>query len=550
MMMNGRDRPEPGLGQIDDIDPDAPRPAAEVRGRPRDAAIKPRQQGTPWLLWLALGVALAAGGLYFFGDALRSQFSGSETRDLLNAAARAEGEGRWHGGDDSALALYLQVQATDPDNDVARLGVRRAAGQLRSDANAALDSGELEKAESLIQVLAGLGEAGEHVAALRTRLDATRMAGREMGELLSRGESALARRRIRGENGALVAYKRMLALDPGNAVARAGVDQALLVLAEEATAEIAAGNLASADAMIEFLAKEQPQHAALPRLRQARAEVASEQIASAGQAAAEAEAAARARADLELARQLESGNEALRERRLEAAVAAYRRVLDAKPDHPEALDGLDLASRAALERARASISDGDVGAAREALDLARRAEVDPQMLERLERQLAATEERLTAVLARPNLDAAQLGRLDDILARARAAETRGELVEPAGDSAYDLYRHALSIDPTHEGARQAVTALPRRAQTLVVHHVELGQLEQAGQALDALQAMAPMSPALSELRRMLTGAWLERGADALRSGAFQDARHALEQARAIMPTHPGVERLAAQLAQP
>lgn len=548
MTMNGRDRPEPGLGQIDDIDPDAPRVSAEAGGRVRPAVHK-RRRSAPVPLWLGLLLAVAAAAVYWYGDTLRGHFSGSETRDLLNAAARAEAEGHWSEGDGSALALYRRVQAVDADNDVARLGLRRVAAQLRRDADAALDAGDNETAESLIRTLASLGEAGEHVAALRQRLEAMKLAGRELGELLARAESALARGRIRGDNGALVAYQRMLALDPGNAVARAGVEQSLQVLADEAGKEISAGNLASADDMIASLAGEQPQHAALPGLRQARAEAGSRAAAAADDKAA-ADAAARARADLDLATTLAAADQALLERRLEEAVAAYQRVLAARPDHTDAMDGLDLASRAALERARAAISDSNIEAARAALALARKADADPQMADRLERQLVSTEQRLTAVLARPELDDRQQQQLDDIMARARAAEARGELVEPAGESAYDLYRHALSIDPMHDAARDAVTALPRRAQTLVVHHVELGQLEQAGRALDALQAMAPLQPALSELRRMLAGAWLERGSDSLRAGADADARAALERARAIMPDHPGVQRLASQLMQP
>ncbi len=545
MNMNGRHRPEPGLGQIDDIDPDAPRVDVDAVDRPRRAVREPRRAPS-WPLLALLLAAIAAAGVYWFGDGLHGHFSGSETRDLLNAAARAESEGRWHDGPGSALALYRQVQGVDADNDVARLGLRRVADTLRREADAALDAGENDKAEALIQTLAGLGEAGDHVAGLRKRLDAMKLAGREMSELLARAEAALGRRRIRGDNGALVAYKRMLALDPGNAVARAGIEQSLQVLADEAGKEIAGGNLTAADDMLQSLAAEQPLHAALPALRQARAEAAS-RVGEASARQADADAAARARADLELATQLEKADQALRERRLEAAVSGYRRILDARPDHTDAIDGLDLASRAALERARAALSDSNIDAARQALDLAARADADPHMLDRLQRQLGVTEERLTAVLARPQLDAGQQRRLEEIMTRARAAEARGELVEPVGDSAYDLYRHALSIDPTFDAARQAAAALPRRAQTLVVHHVELGQLDQAGQALDALQAMAPLQPGLAELRRMVAGAWLERGAEALRAGSVADARAALEHARAVMPDHPGVQQLAVRI---
>ena len=159
----------------------------------------------------------------------------------------------------------------------------------------------------------------------------------------------------------------------------------------------------------------------------------------------------------------------------------------------------------------------------------------------------ASIERLAQVLARPQLDAASQERLDRLKAQARTAERRGELVEPAGASAYDLYRQALAIDPMDEDARRAVAALPSRAQSLVVHHTELGRLVEAGEALDALVAMAPMDASIPELRRQLANAWLERGSGQARAGETGPARLSLERARSLAPGHPGLAVLAREI---
>jgi hypothetical protein len=549
--MQHRDRPEPELGRLDDIDTSEHRHVSPRRTTAPASLQSPRTgHGGMWLGLAALLVVLA--GAYFFRDDIRAHFPGSETRALLNSAARAESEARWHGaanGDD-ALSLYRRLLETDPDNDAARLGLRRVGAQLSADVATAIAAGEFDRASSLIDTMAAIGEPGESVAALRQQLETARVSGSEMTGLLEQARSALARRRIRGENGALTAFKRMLAIDPANAVARRGVDDALQVLAEEAGKEIATGNLAVAKGMIEALAAESPQHAGLPALSRSLAEAETEARTVAAEAetiAARTASAEQARVERERLRMLTRGDEALREGRLSDAIGAYRRVLAGDPAHAEALDGLDLAGRAALDQARSAVANSDPTRAAELLALARRAEADADEIARLDSGLADLNERLAAVLARSELDADQLVRRDELLGRARAAEARGDLVEPAGDSAYDLYRQVLTIDPMDDAARAAVAALPRRAQTLIVHHAELGQLDQATSALQALQAMAPLDPALPELKRQIASAWLERGVAAARSGAIGDARHALDRARELAPAHPGVAALSREL---
>jgi serine/threonine-protein kinase PpkA len=560
--MHDRNRPEPGLGRLDDIElqpdrrhnqaPPSARASARSRTRARDGS------SVRIGLWVLI-IAIVAGAvaIYVMRDALRLNFPGSETRELLNAAARAESDGQWRGAADGrdALSLYRRILEADPDNDVARLGLRRVGAQLALDAEAAIDAGDFDAAATMIDELAVIGESGDRVTALRQRLSTQRTSGSAMATLLADAQAALARKRIRGDNGALARFKAMLAKDPGNAVAQRGIDDALQVLIEEAGKELSAGRIDSARAMAGTIGAERPQHAGLPPLLQSIAEA--ERVAQAGtvqaetdaRAAAEKTAAeARARSERDVLAMLTRGDEALRAGEIADAVAAYRRVLAASPGHAEALDGLDIASRAAVERSRTALAASDPTRATEAIALARRANADPDTLARLDGQLADLNEHLTAVLAQPELDPQQQAQLAELMDRARAAEARGDLVEPAGDSAYDLYRRALSMDPLRDDARTAVAALPRRAQTLVVHHAELGQLDQAASAIDALQAMAPLDPSLPELRRQIASAWLERGTEAMRSGAIGDARNALEKARTLSPNHPGITALARDLA--
>ncbi|MBX3725952.1 MAG: hypothetical protein KF823_08540 [Xanthomonadales bacterium] len=583
--MHPRHRPEPELGRIDDLDPERPdRPVEEplIAGERRAPRRPPPPgRGARWPLLLTGMVLVAAALVWSQREALREGFPASQTRELLNAAARAEAEGRWQGeaGGNDALALYQRVLADDPDNDAARLGLRRVGQALVGQAQDALATADPARARALVALLPDTGEAGATVADLERRIAAIEAAGQALPALLERGQEALARRRIRGDQGALVAFRQMLAIDPGNAVASRGIEDALAVLADEAGQALGAGRLDSAGGMIEAIAAEQPQHASLPALRQrlaqaqagqqaaAEAQARAAQLAAAEQAAATAAAAAeaverevaelarareqqaeeQARRDAELRRRLASADRALQAGRLEDAITGYQRVLALDGDDPRGQAGLERAAERALAQALSAIEQRNPARAEAGLALARRAGADAAALADAEASLAAMNERLAEVLARPELDAAARARLNRLMEQARGAERRGALVEPAGASAYDLYRQVLAIDPMDEDARRAVAALPSRAQSLVVHHAEMGRLVEAGDALDALVAMAPMDPAIPELRRQLANAWLERGSGQARAGETGPARLSLERARSLAPGHPGLAVLAREI---
>lgn len=585
MSASGRDRFEPELGQIEGLDPvDAhhrPGPAKPVRPeRPRKAQHQRAQ------LWVLIALLLAAAALLFVQiDAGHFRTPVSRTQELLSAGARAETEGRWYGSEtgDDALAIYRGILDGDLDNNVALLGLRRVGDRLDIEAGTAIEAGQYARAGELIDLLASTGEAGDRVSALRQRLQTVRVAGDEMQVLLDRGQAALARGRIRGDEGALVAFKQMRARDPESAVAARGIDDSLKALVDEAVTAITAGRLEQARELADAVAAEQPQFAGLPGLLQTLAEA--EAAAAAAQAQAEARAAAEAeraaqaqarfdaeaaaaserlsraqerveaeterearesreRLEREQASAIARADRALRRGQLSQAADGFLGVLATHPDHVQAKAGLERLGNTALEQAAMALEDRNGEAAAAILDIARRAQADPRRIERLTAQMA----QLAAVDARPQLDPAQVDQLQALLQRGRDAEARGDLVEPVGDSAYDLFRQALRVDPMHEEARRSIDALPRRAQAMTVHHMEIGQLDQAGRSLDALSAMAPLDPSLPELRRQLASAWLEQGSREQRAGATSAAREALEKARRLMPEHPGIAILARQLA--
>lgn len=554
--MNQRQRPEPGLGEIDGLDTEVERRPASTR-KPTRTSTRTRRRRRATAVWLLLALVTAsAAAVYTYREELRSHFPGSETRELLNAAARAELEANWHGNpqNNDALALYRRVLETDPDNDVARLGLRRVGDRIAEKAEQAIDANEVDEADHLIELLAQIGMPGDRVLALRGRVERQRVAGHELADLLAQARDAQTRGDIRGNAGALAKYQHMLALDPDNAVALRGIEDALGVLIQDGIRAAAEGRLGEAERLAESVAIERPQHVGLPPLRQAiqqarlaELEREAEAEREREQALAQAQAEAQRQANV-LAAKRRQADADLAEGRLDEALRGYRQVLSHTPDDSAARRGQAQIAEAALEQARVAIAESDAPRAEVLLRLAARAEADTAQLADSETDLQALNERLTAVLARPDLDAEAERRLAALMARAREAEERGELVEPVGASAYDLYRQVLAVDPMHEDARRATVALPRRAQSLVVHRTELGQLDAANDAIHALQAMAPMDPSLPELRRQLATAWLERGSSLVRTGADAEARRALERARALAPSHPGVAALARELA--
>lgn len=551
--MNQRHRPDLELGDLDQIeglDPVGARPSGERPRSPAWGGQRPSRRRMGLLIGFG---ALAVLALVVFVHHVLPNWRSpiSETRALLEMATIAEREQRWTGSHAAALPLYRRILETDPDNTTARDGLRRVAGQLWPAVETAIDRGDWATAQAHLDELSAAGEAGDRIAALRRRLERQRSAGEALETLLVQAESAQAQGLLLGDTGALAAFERMLAIDPGNAVAERGVADALSAMGEQATAAIGDGDIEEGRRLIEAIAAKAPQHASLPVLGQALAAAEAAAVQAHTDATVQAERALRRerqRTQREGMAAVRRGDRARRDGRYADALVAYRQALELLPAEGEALDGLTAVGESLLDQAQQALREHNPGVATAALTLARRAQADPDRVAAAEADLNALNRRLaSAVLTKPPLDAATEATINVLMTRARAAEQRGDLAEPAGDSAFDLYRQVLRIDPTHDAARQATDGLPRRAQAMAVHHIELAQPDRAQVAYDALRAIAPLDTALAPLRQQLTEAWLAFGREALSRGEMAPARQALERARQLEPDHPGVLELAVAL---
>ncbi len=206
-------------------------------------------------------------------DEVLRAISGAETRDgeveaLVGAARAALDAGRVL-GDDGAVVLYQRLLGADPDNAVARAGLARSVEHLDAQARTALDGGHFDEANRLVGDIARIlpGHAG--LPELRARLVRLREdAAKALDQDLARGEAQLRAGRISGATGSAQAlFESVLARDPANARAQAGLRRVAQALVVQAGAAVEDSNPGSAERLINEAARLSPD---LAELRAAR----------------------------------------------------------------------------------------------------------------------------------------------------------------------------------------------------------------------------------------------------------------------------------------
>ena len=180
-------------------------------------------------------------------DALDAEIRNREQGDvaigtLLRDAGLALAAGRLD-GDDGAVSLYQRAHVLVPSNAAARVGREQALSKLLEQASAALASDDAASAAAAIERVAAIDPAhlglpaARAALAERLRTDEAALAGR-----LERAEQLLAEGRLTVPEGnnARELFDAVLAQDPDNARARAGLARIAAVLvgsAERATAD-------------------------------------------------------------------------------------------------------------------------------------------------------------------------------------------------------------------------------------------------------------------------------------------------------------------------
>ena len=187
-----------------------------------------------------------------FEDALRMGPPAPTTKviaGLLKKALAAEQQGKVvEPKDSNAVALYRAVLAEDPTNDEAASGLQRIAGALRDWALAAFDRGDEAAAQRYVAVLADLPHSDTELQRLRDRLGTLH----KITPMLANAAELLRAGKVtepESEN-ALDTYRKVLALDPGNALADAGLAEIERSYLDRALAAAAEDNFADADEVL------------------------------------------------------------------------------------------------------------------------------------------------------------------------------------------------------------------------------------------------------------------------------------------------------------
>ncbi|MGO4503320.1 MULTISPECIES: hypothetical protein [unclassified Dyella] len=556
-------RTEPTLGNLDSLDGPAPQsreddglpkftldPDLRRGGSSRPPVHRPKRRG--WLVPVVVLIAIGIGTSLWIGqDRLRGLVPNTELDGILGRAETALQEGHLDGNDgSSARELFEAARALQPDNDRARDGLRNVGQAEIARADAALQAHKLDEADQALTAARELLGGGSDVDRLTQALAAARNGAVPTDRLVDQAQQAFAAGKLEGDDGAGELYRRVLAADPNNAVAKHGLEQVGDAIAGQVHKALDAGDRAQAATLVDRLAVLLPNYAELPALRAALVQENQQNNGALSDA-------------------IKQGQDALRDGRIvgpgeDTALAHFKAALAIDPDNADAKAGMGQVAQALIVQANAAAENADPAHARQLLDQA--AAIAPHSAD-----LAAARARIGGEgrkansaqvandiasdvaadsndnLQHPPLTPQQSAELARTIQRADAAARQGNLMLPPGESAYDLYRQALAMDGNNEAARHGLESLSGVAVQQFNQALASGNLPAAGNRLADLADLSPGSASQGELRNRLAGAWMDQAERELQNGDRASAAQALDSARKLAPGNPRLATLTARL---
>ncbi|WP_449284301.1 hypothetical protein [Lysobacter cavernae] len=446
----------------------------------------------------------------------------TRAQQLRADAARALAQGRLSAVDGSgARELYAAALALDPDRSDARDGLTRVGQAAVTQADRAIAAGRFDEAHRLLTLARELAVPRSQVETLDRRLREREATEAGVDGLLAQAVAARAAGRLDGgDNTALPLYQRVLALQPDRTEALEGREDTLADLLQLARRSLARGDLAEAATRMQRVQAADPGHVDLPE------------------------------ALAELARQAEQRrNQAdadLRRNRLAAAREGYRAVMAATPDDTAAQRGLVRVAEAYAARSGRYAGDFRFAEAEAALREARATSADAAgIAEAKQRLLQArqAQQRLGSTVP----TAERKRRLRLLLDEAAAAEARGDLLTPPGDSAFDKLRAAQALAPQDAEVKAAGARLLPATRRCFEQELRGNRLARARECLDVCAALEGDSAMLRDARRRLAQRWIGVGDERLGAGELQAAQTALQAARELDPDASGLDEFAGRL---
>ena len=360
------------------------------------------------------------------------------------------------------VAAYRQVLARDAGHGGAANAVLAALEQWKGDAATALDSGDADVAAAKLDELATVAPDDQDIPPLLDRLDDLRHSER----LLANMQRLLARSGlddVPSVETAIVAYKEVLRLRPGNAEAQSALQD--IAVHYGALAERDARNRDVAAAMESF-----------ERAVAAMAEF--DGVASVRRTLSEAEAVqAEINALLQQAAALRQVGDLIAPPNANAA-ETYRRVLATKPDDAVAIQGLAEVSAQVLADFRDLLERGDIDAARSMADRAAAAALGDDPVAEMQARIGAELDRIDAVAGH--------------LAQAEALYEQGYITGPSReDNVVAHLREALRLDPDNADAIRLLSVAATRLARAAVEAHDAGLVEEGLLYLDLALTVTP-----------------------------------------------------------
>jgi tetratricopeptide (TPR) repeat protein len=478
----------------------------------------------PWQRWALAAIGAALLLVIAFREPLADRlWPEARAHRLSDQAAQALARGRLTAVDGTgARELYEAALAIDPDDGDARVGLGLVAQVALAQARSAIAVDDYAQAHQSLALARALSipRAQADVVEARLRQRESRHAG--IDGLLARAKDARAARRLEGTpDAALPLYARVLALQPDRVEALEGREDSLSDLLQQARVALQRGDLPEASRLIAIAHRYDPGHADLPDA-QARLSTAIERL--------------RGKAD-----------DALRHDRLDRAGDGFQALLRIDAADAGARHGIERVADAWAHRAERLAADFRFEEATAALGHARELSPDSAAVRDATRAIAHARQS-KGRLAAPGSPAERNRRIAALLADAAAAQARGDLLTPPGDSAFDKLRAARAVDPANPAVRRASAQLLPAARDCFERELRANDLGRARVCLDARAALEGEGAPVAQARRRLAQRWLSVGEERLRAGALADAQHALDSARAIDVAAPGIGDFAARLA--
>ena len=478
----------------------------------------------PWVRWAGIAIAVALAALLLVLRQPLSDRLWPDTRaqQLRADAARALAQGTLSAADGhGARELYQAALALDPDSTDARAGLARVGQAALAQARRALAERRYPDAHRAVALARELAVPTTQVDVVAAALRQREAAQAGIERLLLQAIAARTAGHLDGDaTSALWLYQRVLGLQPSHTQALEGREDTLADLLQHAQQALARGELPAAAALVHRVREADPGHTELPGV-----------LADLTQASEQR----RRRADADLRRD-----------RLRRALDGYRTVLAVDPDDAEALRGLARLATAYAQRSGRLAADFRFDEADTALREAQA--ISPGVPAIAEARQRVARARQSQSRYGSKLPAAERQRrLRQWLQQAAAAEARGDLLTPPGDSAFDKLRAARAIAPQDARVLQASARLLPAAKACFEKELRGNRLNRARECLDARQVLEGESAALGESRRRLAQRWIAVGNERLGAGEVQAAQVALASARALDPGAIGLDEFAERL---